>query len=773
MAADGSIVFDTTLDNTDLRKKLAQTKKDIDGLSEKIENEKGKQMPLIQQVDQLQSKIKKAKKEVALYKEQWESGVPGADRQEMDAAQRLAALTAELDSVYGKIEKHDTAIARYEATLEDQVQEAAELEKKLAGVADNTEKAGTATEKLKKEADKTAPSVKKTHQEANKISPAMEKAQNATAKFAHRLKETLKSAFIFSVIYKALSTLKNWMGKVVQSNNQAAQALAKLKGALLTLVQPIVDFIIPILTTLVNILITVVTVAASALAALFGTTLQKSKQSAKALNEQANAIDGVGDAANKAEKSMAGFDTINQLSGGRKSDKSSAETSTVNFDFDAGDAGKKAEAFASKVKQALGGIVEYVKQNYQPAIQAWGTAFARLKEPVQQAASSIQTSFGQLKRNTLQPLADYAVNTFAPNIINSFSTNLAPVFTDVLGFAVKEFAKDFEFMCQQIERFVNDIIRPAMELFEKVSTDTFKIIGDTWGKYGKELLNKFEQFRDSFKRIWDSIYNVISPVINHLWEKLNELWDEHLKPMWESIAAFFMKLWTLIMDVWNNALAPLVQWLVEAFGPLTQGVFNTLINVVFALFGAIADVVSGIFRALGGLIDFISGVFSGDWEKAWNGVKDIFGGIFDSIKGIVRGVINAIISVFNWLFEGLYRKWCPIVFKIGKIFGLDVDEDAIMNIPKIDELPPKLATGAVIPANREFLAVLGDQKHGRNLEAPEDLIRQIVREEAGHSNSGETVIRFDGTMGQLIRAMKPYLDEEERRRGVRLVNNTV
>ena len=777
IAADGSIVFDTTLDNTDLRKKLAQTKKDIDGLNEKIENEKGKQLPLIEQVDQLQSKIKKAKKEVALYKEQWKSGVPGADRQEMDASQRLTALTTELNSVYGKIEKHDTVIARYEASLEDQVRDAAELEKKLAGVADNTEKAGTATEKLKKEADKTAPSVKKTHQEANKISPAMEKAQNATAKFARRLKETLKSAFIFSVIYKALSTLKNWMGKVVQSNNQAAQALAKLKGALLTLVQPIVDFVIPILTTLVNIITTVVTVVASALSALFGTTLQKSKQSAKALNEQANAIDGVGDAADKAEKSMAGFDTINQLSGGSKSDKSSAETPTVNFDFDAGDAGKKAEAFASKVKQAIGGIVEYVKQNYQPAIQAWGTAFGRLKEPVQQAASSIQTSFGQLKQNTLQPLAEYTMGTFVPNIVNSFSTNVAPMFSDVLGFSVKEFAKDFEFMCQQVNNFVRDLIRPAMELFEKVFTDVFDSIGKKWSEVGEGLLEKLGIFRDTFKQIWNTLYDkIFKPVMDRLFKVLNWLWDDHLKPLWDRIVDFFASLADCIMTVWNNFLGPLVNWIASILGPIITGVINTIIDVVSTIVAVIADVLGGVFRALGGLLDFITGVFSGNWEKAWQGICDFFGGIWDIIWGVIKGVINLIIDGLNALWRAVYSVFAGIanaiggaVEWIGSLFG----QEWGFSMPSEPPTIPKLATGAVIPANREFLAVLGDQKHGRNLEAPEDLIRQIVREEAGRSAGGETVIRFDGTMGQLIRAMKPYLDEEERRRGVRLVNSTI
>jgi len=80
---------------------------------------------------------------------------------------------------------------------------------------------------------------------------------------------------------------------------------------------------------------------------------------------------------------------------------------------------------------------------------------------------------------------------------------------------------------------------------------------------------------------------------------------------------------------------------------------------------------------------------------------------------------------------------------------------------------PGLATGAVIPPNRKFVAVLGDQTNGRNLEAPEDLIRQIVREESG--GGGATVIRFSGSLAQLARVLKPEIDKETTRAGVPLV----
>ena len=83
-------------------------------------------------------------------------------------------------------------------------------------------------------------------------------------------------------------------------------------------------------------------------------------------------------------------------------------------------------------------------------------------------------------------------------------------------------------------------------------------------------------------------------------------------------------------------------------------------------------------------------------------------------------------------------------------------------MPSDPPLIPKLARGAVLPPNREFLAVLGDQKHGRNLEAPEDLIRQIVREET-QGTEVDVNVNFGGTMGQLVRLLYPEIKKEQRR----------
>ena len=104
-------------------------------------------------------------------------------------------------------------------------------------------------------------------------------------------------------------------------------------------------------------------------------------------------------------------------------------------------------------------------------------------------------------------------------------------------------------------------------------------------------------------------------------------------------------------------------------------------------------------------------------------INGIIGIVNSLISGVTKG-INAIIDLLNNLSFDI-PDWVPEFG--GKKFGFDIPK---ITPPRI----PYLATGAVIPPNAPFMAMLGDQKHGRNLEAPEDLIRQIVREEAGANN---------------------------------------
>lgn len=132
----------------------------------------------------------------------------------------------------------------------------------------------------------------------------------------------------------------------------------------------------------------------------------------------------------------------------------------------------------------------------------------------------------------------------------------------------------------------------------------------------------------------------------------------------------------------------------------------------------------------------VSNFFTGMWDGIKGAFTKAFGFIKKAFKGYVNGWITMVESFINFFIRGLnvlvrginklsfnVPDWVPGIG--GKTMGFDIPQ-----VPQVQI--PRLAQGAVIPPNQQFAAILGDQTHGRNLEAPESLIRQIVREETGN-----------------------------------------
>lgn len=169
---------------------------------------------------------------------------------------------------------------------------------------------------------------------------------------------------------------------------------------------------------------------------------------------------------------------------------------------------------------------------------------------------------------------------------------------------------------------------------------------------------------------------------------------------------------------------------------------------------------TGVQKIFQGLLTFIKGIFTANWKLAWEGVKDIFKGVWNTIVSIVESAINLIISAINWCINQINKIHVNVPDWVTELTGMT---SFGFNIPNLSKVAiPRLATGAVIPPNSEFLAMLGDQRSGNNIEAPESLIRQIVREESG---GGDIIINAKGTMGQLIRLLKLEIEREDNRKG--------
>ena len=231
---------------------------------------------------------------------------------------------------------------------------------------------------------------------------------------------------------------------------------------------------------------------------------------------------------------------------------------------------------------------------------------------------------------------------------------------------------------------------------------------------------------------------------------------DDVKQKWETIKSKFSSFSTWLSGVFNT------DW-TEQFG-----IFGGVLN---GFFKSAKDVIKDVKEIFKGLNTFVSGVFSGDWSQAWEGIKTIFSNVFSGLADIAKTPINAIIGGFNSVLgvvNGLISKLNNLKFRItvpnwipgigGSWWGFNG-----FSIPTIGTIP-MLASGAVIPPRSEFLAVLGDQKNGRNLEAPEGVIREIIDDAfARHQQGSSGNFRFTAQLNRRT-IFDEMIDEAKLRR---------
>lgn len=377
---------------------------------------------------------------------------------------------------------------------------------------------------------------------------------------------------------------------------------------------------------------------------------------------------------------------------------------------------------------------------FMPGIERWRGALMSLCRTIPRIFSSIGQSAQLLWSRSLSPLLDFLIGEFAPNAANSVAAAAAPILSRLAGLAAQMFSDAFRRVTGLVSDIVNRFLLPTLENVQMIFCGMFDSIAAMWDKHGYEISEKLSSLFSGILELWDSFYSgFIFPALQALGGMLDGLWENHLAPLWNNLTELFAGVTKLILDVWNTRLLPFLQWLTDFFSPIFGSIFSGAAEVVRSASGAIIDIVRYITDALCGLVDFLSGAFSGNWHNAWDGICRTVQGAWNGIISFVKGGANLVIDLVNMLTRAVAAamngvigalntihvsipRWVPVFG--GRSFGINLPR---VSAPQI----PRLATGAVIPPGAEFLAVLGDQKHGRNLEAPESLIRQIVREESG------------------------------------------
>ena len=252
------------------------------------------------------------------------------------------------------------------------------------------------------------------------------------------------------------------------------------------------------------------------------------------------------------------------------------------------------------------------------------------------------------------------------------------------------------------------------EAFRVKVQEVWKSIQELYTNSIQPLLEKLKQFIvmiiQNIITTVQGMWSFLEPYIEQILTWLLDFWNDYGKSILENIIGVISGIIDIVQAIWNNAIQPTISWLSEKLMPVFTAVFSAIVNTIKIAGNTIGTVVKSITGIFKGIIDFISGVFTGNWEKAWNGIKDIFKNIVSGLGGIIKAPINAIIGIVNGFIDGINKikipDWVPGVGGKG------------INISHI----PQLAKGGIV--DKATLAMIGE---GKSAEAVIPLDRTLTK----------------------------------------------
>ncbi|WHH58488.1 hypothetical protein [Petroclostridium sp. X23] len=359
------------------------------------------------------------------------------------------------------------------------------------------------------------------------------------------------------------------------------------------------------------------------------------------------------------------------------------------------------------MSDASAGVGDAVKKTNKELKRSVGS-FDQLNVLTQNTADAMEgisgntSSIGDIDLGTVNTESDVGIDTkiFEPLMntlskIKQLALDVGNFFKNAFGGPLLDAVKSSFPAFAKIKDKISDIFSTSID----ITKESIDIMKSAWEGFDQDLIKEIGKAFKNLTELFNIHLNQFTiPVLTNFLEEMSWLWDKHLKGLVEELSVFIGKLSVGALEIYNSFIHPIVKWLYKNFYTSFASNINLIVDILGTVLGAAADVAKGIITSLGGIIDFLAGAFTGDWERAWVGVQNIFKGISDALTGIFKGNINLIIDAVNYLVRGLNKIKVPKVDipGIGKVGGWGFD---------IKEIP-KLATGGII--TQPTLAMMGE-----------------------------------------------------------------
>ena len=647
------------------------------------------------------------------------------------------------------------------------------------------------------------------------FSKAMKSIERTNNKFIRSLKHGFtnitKYIFGFRSLFFLIRRLRKTVIEGVQNlvqfdsaNNVTNKAITELKASLLYLknawgaaVAPILNVVLPILSQLLDMIAAVGNAIARLIATLTGQSrvIQAVKTGvqdyAESLDKSAGSSGKAAKAADKLKDRLAAFDDLNVLGKDDETDPSSSgggggggdtglenindmfeymdvvpDTSLLDMikkSWLTGDFTELGTLVGVKIQEGLNAIPwDSIQATFSNSGRSLGTFLTGLlgdpalftsaghtiAEALNTITYAVQGFFEgydvDLGSNVAEGIRSFLVDTDWSTMGENFSTALKTLIKDATDFALN-FPTDE--MVQAISDFAAGIDWGGLS--NDISTLTVALVR-LLGTLGGKLMIQAS----------DGVTNFIDSASNDDWVTKVEKWG---------YIAIMAAVVTDSIDNFVNNIKALMVTLYRAIMWPIDTLRTTLLSGLLAIVAVVRGQLTNMKIVISGALQLISDVWHGDWDA----VRQDFEDIWTLLKSNITSIINDIIGVFNGWLSNIIGGFNRLIDALNS-FGIEFTDPFSGEVKRVGfnlshlTAPqiPYLAQGAVIPANKQFLAVLGDQKHGTNIEAPLDTIVDAFRQVVGNLNvqtSGSTVMQVDGQT--FARLMTPYVVSELHRRG--------
>lgn len=445
---------------------------------------------------------------------------------------------------------------------------------------------------------------------------------------------------------------------------------------------------------------------------------------------------------------------------------------------------------ASIVNNLLSGISGYLEKNSEQISDYIASMFdigSRITEIGGSYVEAVATVAESLRSDGATRITEAIIGGFS-NAFMGVTELCGQLAADLLDVITGPFVDNQDLIRSTLE----ETFAAVAPMFEDVKVLVDECVASLKGAYDGHIAPMLSSFRDGWSDITTTLleaYNThILPIIQGMSEKFSAFKEQYLSPLIEKFGEFTGKVADAVNAVWTNALKPAIEEFITTWAPVIGEAINAIGQFFSGIGSVICVIIDSVLRALGGLMDFITGVFTGDWTLAWQGIKDFFEGIwnliygivdeiahaiwniimsildvissyfeikFNNIKNTVSDTLNSIKNIVTNVFNSIWKFIKNIVNSIlgaietmigGFVDGINNMISALnsihvdipdwvpgiggnsfgISIPQISKVKlPRLAEGGYVKANTPQLAMIGDNLHQGEIVAPEDKIYQI------------------------------------------------